>query len=160
MFKYFVLIASLSFVTSSAFAEDFDISTRFGALKINDKNILLYKNRPLNPTIQGNSSLWEAGTYRLGNSDVVLIQDNGGNACPVRLYFVTVSASGVKATSAFGTCTDYFDVKQRADSISVTMGGFIGSFASEAAQRKVAKEGNHVFVFKGGVLTENGKPVK
>ena len=157
MFRSIVLIASLSFISSIAYAED--IPTRFGSLKINDENMLLYKNRPLNPEIQGNNSLSVAGTYRLGNSDVVLIQDNGGTACPAQLYFVTVSTSGVKATSAFGTCTDLINAKQVADSISVTMPGFMGPFESKAAQRKAAKE-KHVYLFKGGILTEYGKPIK
>lgn len=162
MLKYFVLIASLSLLASFAFAEDedADIMTRFGALQINDENALLYKNKPLNPPIHGNSSLQEVGIYQLGKNDVVLIQDNGGSACPVQLYFVIVSASGVKATPGFGTCTDHFDVKKMADSISVTMSAWIGLSASEALQRKIAKEKDHVFLFKGGVLTENGKPVQ
>jgi hypothetical protein len=157
MFKSFVLIASLSLLTFSAFAED--IPTRFGPLNINDENMLLYKNRPLNPEIQGNNSLSVAGTYQLGNSDVVLIQDNGGSGCPVIFYFVTTSASGVTASSAFGTCTDLIDVKPMADSISVTMTGFAGPFNSKAQQQKAAKE-KHVYVFKAGVVTEKGKSVK
>jgi hypothetical protein len=157
MFKFFVLIASLSFVASSTFAQD--IPTRFGTLKIDAENMLLYKNSPLNPEIRGNNSLNAVGTYQLGNNDVVLIQDNGGTACPAQLYFVTVSASGVKATSAFGTCSDLIEVKQMADSISVTMPGFLGPSESEAAQRKAAKD-KHVFVLKGGLLAENGKPIK
>jgi hypothetical protein len=157
VFRSFVLIASLSFLVSSVFAED--IPTRFGSLKINDENMLFYKNRPLSPEIQGNNSLSVVGTYQFGSSDVVLIQDNGGTACPAQLYFVTTSASGVKASSAFGTCADLIDIKPMADSISVTMPGFTGPFESKAAQRKAAKE-KHVYVFKSGLLTENGKPVK
>lgn len=151
MFKHYALIAALPFVVSSAFAGD--IPTRFGALKINDENVLLYKNRPLNPEIQGNNSLSVVGTYQLGNSDVVLVQNNGGTDCPALLYFVTVSASGVKATPAFGTCNDLINVKQIADSISVTMPGFMGPFESKAAQRKAAKD-KHVYVFKDGGLAE------
>lgn len=157
MFKKLALIAVLSFVTSSSFAED--IPTRFGALEINDENMLLYKKLPLNPEIQGNNGLSVLGTYQFGNSDVILIQDNGGVACPAQLYFVTVSASDVKATSDFGTCSDLMNIKQTTDSISITMPGFMGPFESEAAQSKAAKK-KHVYVFKGGVLTENGKPDK
>ncbi|HWW99887.1 hypothetical protein [Collimonas sp.] len=162
MLKYFVLIASLSLLASSAFAEDEDgdITTRFGALQINDENVLLYKNKPLNPLIQGNSSLQEVGTYQLGKDDVVLIQNNGGSACPVQLYFVTVSASGAKATPSFGTCTDYFVVKKMADSIKVTMPAWIGLMAPYDLQRKVDKEKHHVFLFKAGVMTENGGPLR
>ena len=157
MFRRIIVFASLSFAVSTALAED--IPTRFGSLKINDENMLLFKNRPLNPEIQGNSSLSVVGTYQLGSNDVVLIQDNGGTACPAQLYFVTTSASGVKATSAFGTCSDLIEAKQVSDSISVTMPGFMGPFESEAAQKKAAKE-KHVFVLRAGVLTENGKLIK
>jgi hypothetical protein len=136
-----------------------NIPTRFGMLRINEEKMLLYKNSPLTPGIQGNNSLSKVGTYQLGESDVVLVQDNGGTGCPAQLYFVAVSVSGVKATSAFGTCTDLIDVKQTADTISVTMPGFMGSSESEKAQKKAAKE-KHIYVFKGGVLTENGMLVK
>ena len=157
MFRSFVLLVSLSFASFIAFAED--TLTRFGQLKINNENMLLYKNRPLNPEIQGNNSLSMVGTYQIGNSDVVLIQDNGGTGCPALLYFVSISNNGAKATSPFGTCSDLIDAKQVADSISVTMPGFKGPFESKAAHRKAAKE-KYVFIFRGGVLTENGKAVK
>lgn len=152
MFKFAVLIISTSLAVSSALAEN--IPTRFGPLKINDENILLFKNRPLKPEVQGNNSLSVVGIYQLGNSDVVLVQDNGGTACPAQFYFVTVSTSGAKATSAFGTCSDTIEAKQTADSISVTMPGLMGPFESKAAQKKAAKE-KHVYVFKDGVLNEN-----
>jgi Tfp pilus assembly major pilin PilA len=136
-----------------------EIPTRFGSLKINGENMLLYKNRPLKPEIQGNNSLSTVGIYQIGISDVVLIQDNGGTACPAQFYFVSISNNGVMATSPFGTCSDLVEVKQVAETISVTMPGFMGSFESQEAQRKAAKE-KHVFAFKGGVLTENGMPIK
>lgn len=157
MFKSIVLFVTLSFTGFTALAED--IPTRFGSLNINDGNMLLFKNRPLNPAIQGHKSLGAVGVYQVGNSDVVLIQDNVGSGCPDIYYFVTVSGSGVKATSAFGTCSELFEVKQVSDSISVTMTGFMGPFESEAAKKRAAKE-KHVFVLKAGVLTKNGKPIK
>ncbi len=46
-----------------------------------------------------------------------------------------------------------------ADAISVIMHGFLGVFEEKAAQRKSAKE-KHVYLFKGEVLCENGKPIK
>lgn len=157
MFKLTALLTSLSLASFSGFAED--IPTRFGSLKVNDENILLYKNRPLNPEIQGNNSLSVIGIYQFENSDAVLIQNNGGTACPALLHFVSISKSGAKATSEFGTCSDIIEAKQVADSIFVTMPGFTGPFESKAAQRKAARE-KHVYIFKGGVLSENGKPVK
>lgn len=140
-----------------AFVED--IPTRFGSLKITDDNMLFYNNRPLNPEIQGNTSLSTVGSYQIGSSDVVLIQDNGGTACPALLYFVNISKNGVMSTSPFGTCSDLVEAKQVADTISVTMPGFMGPFEPEAAQRKAAKE-KHVFIFKGGVLTKNETSIK
>lgn len=150
-------ILSLSFLVSSSYAED--IRTRFATLAIDDEQMLVYKNQPLSPEIKGNNSLSVLEIYQVGNSDVVLLRDSGGSACPARFYFVTTSASGVKSSSAFGTCTDEIDVKPTFDSIIVTMSGFKGPFESKAAQKKSAKERN-VYVFKGGVLTENGKTVK
>jgi hypothetical protein len=157
MLRPFVL--SLSLLSLASFAHAENISTRFGTLSINNEHMLLYKNRPLNPEIHGNNSLSVIGTYQLGSSDVVLIRDNGGSSCPAQFYFVTTSASGVKASSAFGTCTDLIEVKPMADSILVTMRGFRGPAAPQAEQRKSVKE-KHVYVFKAGALTENGKPVK
>ncbi len=157
MLKIFIVATSLSFFATSVFAEN--VPTRFGPLKINDENVLLYKNRPLSPEIQGNNSLSVIGKYQLGNSDVILIQDNGGTACPAQLYFVTTSASGVKASPAFGTCTDLIDVKPADDSVYVSMPGFMGPFEPKAAQRKAAKE-KHVYIYKAGEVTENGKPIK
>lgn len=155
--KQFALAAALALVAASACGEE--IATRYGTLKITDDNTLLFKNRPFKPEIQGNNSLSAIGTYRVDNTDIVLIQDNGGTACPALYYFIAVSAGGAKATSPFGTCSDLIDVKQSADGVSVAMSGFGGPGMPRAAQKKVAKE-KHLFAFKGGVLTDNGVPVK
>ncbi len=157
MFKPLFLAATVLLFSSAVMAED--IPTRFGSLKINDEGALLFKNRPFKPEIQGNNSLSVMGTYQIDNRDLVLVQDNGGTACPAQFYFISVSASGAKATSEFGTCADLITVKKMPDSISVTMPGYQGSFESKAAQRKASKE-KHVYVFNGVVLTENGKPIK
>jgi len=135
-----------------------NISTRFGGLSVNAENVLLYKNHPLNPSVVGNNSLSAIGTYQIGNGDVVLIQDNGGSACPALYYFVTVTASSAKATPSFGTCTDLIEVKKLIDSISISMPGFVGSFESEQDQKNSMKE-KHIFIFKDNVLTEDGKVV-
>ena len=157
MFKLLLLATAALFFSATTMAED--IPTRFGSLKINSQGMLLFKNRPFNPEIQGNASLSVIGTYQVDNRDLVLIQDTGGMACPVQLYFVSISASGAKATSAFGTCTDIFTVQNNYDSISVKMSGYQGEGESKAAQRKASKE-KHVYVFNGVVLTENGKQIK
>ena len=146
MKKQFLIAAIISCLVSSVYAQD--IPTRFGALTINDENTLLYKNKSFNPEIQGNNSLSHLGTYRLGTQDIVLIQDNGGVGCPAQLYFITLSASKIKASQAFGTCSDLITVKATPKNVFVTMTGFQGSFEPEQAQKKVAKE-KHLYSFDG-----------
>lgn len=157
MFRTHALLAALALSSPLGLAQD--IPTRFGSLQIDDEHRLLYKKRPFSPEIQGNNSLDVLGIYPTGNRDVVLIQDNGGTACPAQYYFISLSSHGASATSSFGTCSDLVDVKQTADAVTVTMPGFMGEFAPGAEQRKTAKQ-KHVFLFRNGVLTENGKIVR
>ncbi len=157
MFKSVVLLFLLSFTSVSVFAEN--IPTRFGQLEIQDRTTLLYQGLPLTPEIQGNVSLSVEGVYQIGNRDIVLIQDNGGTACPALLYVVSLSQNGVEATAAFGSCSDLIETEQVADSIYISMPGFVGRFEPEDAQLKAAEE-IHVFIFKDGVLTESKIPAR
>lgn len=134
-------------------------STRFGSLTVNDKRMLLFKGRPLDPPIEGNSSLDLGEPFRIGSADVVLVTDNGGTACPFLYYFVTVNRSGAKATPSFGTCGELASLKRTGNAVSLTMPGYRGPFEPEAEKRKAARQ-RHVFVFRSGGVTEDGKPVK
>ncbi len=136
-----------------------DIPTRFGLLKIDAEKTLLYKGVPVKPQIQGNSGLSLFGVFQQGNTDVVLIQDDGGAGCPAVFYFVVTSAGGVKATKPFGTCSDVILLMQPPDGIVVSMPGFAGPFEPQAAQQRAAKQ-RLDFVFRDGVLMQNGKPIK
>ncbi len=127
--------------------------------KKGEDKILLFKGQPLVPTIEGNNSLDLGTVMSIGATDVVLVTNNGGSGCPAVFYFVSVTRSGAKATPEFGTCSDLATVKRKGNSISVTMPGFLGPFEPKSAQRRVAKE-RHVFIYRAGVVTENGKPVK
>ena len=151
MFKPTVVTILTLFAYSFVFCKD--IPTRFGSLKINEQYILLYKNRPLSPTIRGNSSLSIVNIYQIGNSDVVLIQDNGGTACPASFIFLSVTSNGVKTTERFGTCADLIESKLVKESIFVKMPGFMGPYQPLEERMEAAGE-THVFVFKAGVLTE------
>ena len=161
MFKLLLLATAALFFSATTMAED--IPTRFGSLKINSEGMLLFKNRPLNPKIEGASGIAYLpsilGTYQIDNKDLVLITTFNGSSCPALLHFVSVSASGVKSTAAFGSCSDLITVENNYNSISVTMPGFVGPLTSKAEQRKASKE-KHVYVFNGVVLTENGKQIK
>jgi hypothetical protein len=135
------------------------IETRFGTLAVNKDRMLLFKGKPLSPSVQGNSSLDLGTPFRIGATDVVLVTDNGGAACPVLYYFVTVSKSGAKHTPVFGTCEQLSSIKRSGNSILVRMRGFRGPFEPEADRRRAAMQ-RHLFIFSNGVVTENGKPVK
>ena len=157
MHKYVIGFALLLISGTSALAQE--TNTRFGALTVNDDKMLLFKGHPLNPPIQGNNSLDVGKPYQIGATDVVLVTDNGGTACPFLYYFVTISASGAKSSPLFGTCAEVTRVKRTGDSISVYMPGFEGPFESQRKQLRAARE-KHVFIFRAGVVTENGKRVK
>jgi hypothetical protein len=160
MRKYIWSITLLLLAGASALAQETKtITTRFGALTVSDAGVLLFKGTPVKPTIEANSSLDLSEPYQIGTSDVVLVTDNGGTACPAVYYFVTVTESGAKGTPSFGTCSDLIKVKRNGDSISVSMPGYQGPFETKRAQSRAARE-RHVFIYHAGVVTENGKPVK
>lgn len=140
----------------SSFAEE--IPTRFGVLRIIDENMLLFKNRPVQPAVEGKKSLSVVGSYRIKDGDAVLLQANGGTACPATFYYLTVSAADVAPKGPFGTCGDLVKVKASGEEVSVTIPGFTRPGRSKSAQRKAASQSD-VFVVCAGALTEYGKPV-
>ena len=160
MSKYILGIALLLFAGAGVQAQETStIQTRFGALTVNDAGVLLFKGAPLQPTIEANNSLDLSEPYQIGSSDIVLVTDNGGTACPALYYFVTVTKSGAKATPGFGSCSDLIKIKRMGDSISVSMPGYAGPSEPKRAQTRAARE-KHVFIYRAGVVTENSKPVK
>jgi hypothetical protein len=160
MRKYIFGIALLLIAGTSALAqEENTITTRFGALKISDAGKLLFKGNPLDPPFEEDAGLSLSELNQIGDTDVVLVTLDGGKACPALYYWVTVKESGTKITHAFGTCSDEIKIKRTGDSISVSMSGYEGDFESKRAQRKAALE-KHVYIYRAGVVTENGKPVK
>lgn len=136
-----------------------EVATRFGSLTVGDDNTLFFNGRQLTPPVVGNNSLNMDDPIPIGATDVVLVLDNGGTACPSMYYFVTVSKTGARATKPFGTCGDVTSVKRVGDSIRVIMPGFLGPFQPESAQLRAARQ-RHVFVFRAGVLTQNGRTLK
>src|SRR5256885_2130055 len=160
MRKYIFDIALLLLIATSTLGQETKtIQTRFGALTVRDAGVLLFKGAPVEPKIEANNSLDLSEPYQIGTSDVVLVTDNGGTACPALYYFVTVTKSGAKGTPSFGTCSDLIKVKRTGDSISVSMPGYQGPSESKRAQLRAARE-RHVFIYHAGAVTENGKPVK
>jgi hypothetical protein len=132
------------------------MATRFGELEIDKSGILLFNRTPISPRIQANSRLGIGKPFQIGEADVALITDEGGTACPVQYYFVTVTNSGARATKAFGTCNELTSTQRKAGTITVTMRGYLGPF-ERPAQRRRASEQRHTFVFENGVVTESGE---
>ena len=135
------------------------MSTRFGPLSINGQYVLLFNGRPVSPEVRGNSALNFVRKFAVGPTDVVLLEDVGGTACPELFFIVSVAADGARPTPEFGSCGELLGVSQHGDDIMVTARGFQGPFEPRAAQKRAARQ-KHVFVFRAGVVTENGKPVK
>jgi len=160
MSKYILGIALLLLACAGAQAQETaTIQTRFGALMVNDAGVLLFKGAPFQPAIEANNSLDLSEPYQIGSSDIVLVTDNGVTSCPALYYFVTVTKSGATATPSFGSCSDLIKVKRMGDSVSVSMPGYAGPSESNRAQTRAARE-RHVFTYRSGVVTENGKPIK
>ena len=166
MFKLIVAIVVLTTAGASARAqisalpqESQETATRFGSLTVGEDRTLLFEGRGLNPPVTGNNSLNFGGLFRLGPADVLLVMDSGGTACPYLYYLVSVTKSGAKATPAFGTCAELTGVRRQGDSLVLRMPGFLGPFEPAAGRRR-AERRRHVFVFRAGVVTENGRPVR
>ena len=124
--------------------------TRYGMVSVREEdNLLLFKGKPVIPAIEGNSGLSIVADFQVGQSDVLLLQDAGGSACPAMFRFITVNAAGLRASPEFGSCSDIIYPSMDAKSGAITV-AMIGS--------KVMTK--TVFRFVSGQLTENGSQVK
>ena len=144
------------------FGYDQQAKTRFGLVSVREDDMrLLFKGKPVTPAIEGNSSLSIVAHYEIGQSDVLLLQNSGGTACPALFNFITVSATGLRATPEFGTCSDiiYPTWDSKTGTVTIATNGFRGPFEPEADKQK-AYMTKTVFRFAKGQVTENGKLVK
>lgn len=138
------------------------VKTRFGVVSMREEDKrLLFKGKPVAPAIEGNNGLDIVAHYEMGQSDVLLLQNIGGTACPALFHFITVSAAGLRATPEFGTCSEsiYPSMDSKTATITITTNGFRGPFEPEVDKQK-AYMTKTVFRFANGQLTENGKSVK
>ncbi|HSS21702.1 MAG TPA: hypothetical protein VLL54_16635 [Pyrinomonadaceae bacterium] len=157
----FILGATLVLLAcAGASAQDTaSTTTRFGDLTVSEDGVLLFKGGKVQPTVEANNNLDIGEPFQIGNADVVLVTDYGGTACPATYYFVTVTNAGAKVTPGFGSCSDLIKVKRTGNTISVSMPGYRGPTMPRRSQNQAARE-KHVFIYRAGVVTENGKPVK
>ena len=133
--------------------------TRFGPVDFDQNEMLAFHGQRVKPEIQGGRGTFLSEAYRMGTTDVVLVTKAGGTACPVRYYFVAVSEAGAKATGSFGTCNEATSIEHKGDSIVLKMQGFLGPFEAEDKRKKAFGE-RHVFVYRDGIVTDNGKSVQ
>ena len=139
---------------------DKSIKTRYGVLSVRDEGqLLMFKGKPVMPAVEGNSGLGIVAQYEQDKTDLVLIQNTGGTACPALFRFITVSAVGVRMTPEFGTCSDVIYPTINSESATITMNEFRGPFESEVEKQKTYMT-KTVFRFANGRVTENGKPLK
>jgi hypothetical protein len=124
--------------------------TRYGMVSVREEdNLLLFKGKPVTPAVEGNSGLSIVADYQVGQSDVLLLQDTGGSACPAMFRFITVNAAGLRASPEFGTCSDIIYPSMDAKSGAITV-AMIGS----KAMTKTA------FQYSNGQVMLNGKIVR
>ncbi len=144
----FLAVSAVAFIAATANATE-TISTRFGQLKTDEYDTeLSYKGKSI---AQGNNNISLVKKFQIGDSDVLLMQDNGGKVCPSRYLFVTVTASGAKVSEEFGSCNEVSNTAQEGEAITVTMPGFKmvnGVYKQSGEKTKCS------FSFKSGVVTK------
>lgn len=142
------------------FGYEKSVKTRFGVLSVVENNQMAFKGKLIQPVIESDNSMSIVAHYEMGANDVVLVQKNGGSACPALFQFITVHAKGVQPSKEFGSCSDIiYPQTDLASFITVAMPGFAGPFESEAVQKKAART-KLVFKYERGVVSLNGKVVQ
>lgn len=120
------------------------VQTRHGIVEADrDQLLLRYRGKPLLPQDSGSYSI--VRHVQMGAEDVLLVQNDGGTACPALFRFVTVSAKGASVSEEFGSCSDlaYAFVAEgppgQPEHMVVRMPGFKGPFESEQEQLRAAR---------------------
>lgn len=145
----FFFIASMA--CSTAYPDDAKpISTRYGPLSYDGDAQLIFKGQKITPFVEHDPYALASpiAAFKFLNSDVILLQQTQGNNCPGNFVFVTVTSGAAKATSNFGTCADdNTDPIQSGETISFSM-------------PKISGQGSSTFVYKNGIVLQDGKAVK
>lgn len=148
--KHAAFLGIAVLASHQAFAAD-RMATRYGNLQVDSKEpyeaMLLHNGKKIYG--EGNYTISLEQKFQVGDQDVVLVgHSEGGNACPATYFFVTLKPGNkVEKSPDFGTCSDLVEVKQDAAGIMVNM-------------PKMNGRGKAKYVYKNGVVTENGKPLK
>jgi hypothetical protein len=139
------------------FGYDKSTRTRFGALAIREQdNRLTLRGTLVAPEIVDTDALSIVAKYEIGSTDVVLLQETGGTACPALFRFVTISKQGMRSTEAFGSCSDVIYPRFNEAKITVSMTGCAGPFEPDR-EKQQARRTRHDYVYSGGVVKLQNK---
>lgn len=144
------------------YAEEGTHVTRYGTFEIKSpaeyaSETLYFDKTPVQPLIEGNNSLTVEGQFKLKQDDVLIVQDNGGTACPAQLYIIKVSPNKtVTPSPLFGTCSDLIEIKQKENKIVIHMPEFM-NIHTEAHHHESDRIKQVTYIYDGKVILENGK---
>jgi hypothetical protein len=149
--KKTIALITMIFAATTAIADN-TIATRFGPMKAGEFGAVSYKGKEVTA---GNNSLVLIKKVQIGDADVFLFQDNGGNWCSTLYRFVTVTASGAKVSEDFGTCNGQTNVSQDGENVRVDIPGckYVAGGSCAAGSEKTKCS----FIYKAGVVTQSNK---
>lgn len=160
MLRAVFFFAAIALSSSVCFAiDDEEPKTRFGTIEVNESKELIFNGKQVSPDLVGNSALRILAVHAVGQTDLVLVEDEGGSACPFQFNVVTLSKHQAVVSPTFGTCSEPRTVKLLPQGLLISMVGFMGP-AAQPRDRERAGRKKFVYEFKRGVLTENGKLLK
>jgi hypothetical protein len=133
-------------------------TTPFGKLSSNDDGVLLLNGKVVEPKIEGNNSLSFVAQVTFEHQHAVLIQDNGGTACPTLYYWIVSSDGSFTVSPEFGSCSRASRVSTSRGKLVVAMPGFMGDDAPEAAKKRAERQ-QITYVYDGKGVSEDGKPL-
>lgn len=147
---------------TAVFGYEKSLKTRYGVATVReDDQVFLFRGKPVKPAIEGNSGLSIVANYEMGQTDILLLQNTGGTACPAQFQIVYISPSGLRASPEFGTCSDIiypsFDPKV---GVSISILDFQGPNEPAMAQRKTTMTKTIYKWTPDGQVTQNGKSMR
>lgn len=153
--KFGILAASLTFGADAIAQSEQSRTevTRFGTVRIDEDGIVYLNGKSTNPAI---SAQHIDKAIKLQNEDVIIAYLDGGRACPVSFFFISLSRNEVAISSVHGSCSEDIEVKVTGERVVVAQRGYAGPFNSQAEQIAAAKKKNSYAYYRGGVY-ENSK---
>lgn len=125
---YSIIYIALSML-SAAWGAD-SAGTRFGVMAVIETEYregfpierhLLLEGEDILPDLKWRESLLFIAVMPTVSSDLVIVEDTNGSQCPALYYIINVSASSIKATPQFGSCSDDILISWWGDHLRIEM---------------------------------------